>query len=430
MAKKPEIENLEQLLQNLNEDLYFRFKQIKNMSLNDIAPRQQRVDDTGSAGFHYMSVHRIVDKLVPPDKLQNYKEIEVFVLLCSIYLHDIGKTCPIDLEKHHHAERGLEAVVSAAPELRLSEPESMAIGYVIKAHGPDPLSQLPKFRGVGPFGNVRIQYFGALLRLADDLDMCFTRAPKLSRKLVKPCEEIIGKWDLRGCVENVEIAPHTWTIEIQATPHTTEEYSSLLREVESINARINESRIYLEATPDIGLYYKLLDVKTDPHWLHLLASQEKPSIKTSGIEKNGTNVVIATFPKNTAVVITRQDPASSKEYSEIVAPCLQKVGYVPLRIEDIPPSGSLLDRAVTVIKAGELIVANISDNAAPSIHFRLGVAAALGKEVILYSREQAAIAGDCSGMRVLTYDNAEDLKKKLMDILASSRSHQENSHDR
>lgn len=419
MGKRGRSRSIERLLQELNEELYVRFGQIKATSVDQLAPRQQQVDDTGAAGFHYVSVHRIVDKLVPAAKLQNYMEIKVFVLLCAIYLHDVGKIYSAGRGEAHHAERGLEAIVSAATELNLSEPEALAIGYVVQAHGPDPISQLPELRGISPFGEVRVPYFGSLLRLADDLDMCFTRAPVPARRLVSPDEEIVGKWDLRRCVDNVTIDPETWTIEVQTTPHTAEEYSSLLREVESINARLAEARPYLQATPDVGLYYKVLDVRTDARWLNRLAPQKRPVNKTAREHVRDLDTVIPALPENAAVVVARQDPISNKEYTQVVAPCLKEVGYVPLLIEDIPASGPLLDRTLSVIGASKLVLANVSESAAPSIHFRLGVAAGLGKELVLYSRAQATIAGDCSGMRVLTYSSTTDLRKKLRKLLNS-----------
>ncbi|MFX0202778.1 MAG: hypothetical protein ACFFCW_42280 [Candidatus Hodarchaeota archaeon] len=419
MAKKAKPKDIEHFLQDSNRSLYDRFIQLKGKSVNDLAPRQQRVDDTGAAGYHYASVHRIVDNLVPTDKLQNYKAIEAFILLSAIHLHDVGKICPKGKVEKHHANKGVEAVISVATELNLSEPEAIAIGYVIQAHGPDPIGRLEEVRGIFPFGEVRIRYFGALLRLADDLDMCFTRAPRISQKLASPGKEIVGKWNLRRCVDNVTIDPQTWTIEVQATPHTTEEYSMLLREVESLNARLTEARPYLHATPDIGLYYKILDVRTDARWLNRLASQEKPANEELTNEPHELKTPSLAIPQNAAVVIAWQDPISSREYTQIVAPCLRKAGYTPFLIEDIPPSGSLVSRVLDTIKASKLVLGNVSETAAPSIHFRLGVAAGLQKELILYSSERATIAGDCSGMRVLVYKDAQDLKRKLVDLLSS-----------
>ncbi|HEY3416004.1 MAG TPA: hypothetical protein VGM23_03875, partial [Armatimonadota bacterium] len=45
---------------------------------------------------HLRNVERIANKIVPPQMKESFGDGEIFLLLCAIFLHDIGKTIPKD----------------------------------------------------------------------------------------------------------------------------------------------------------------------------------------------------------------------------------------------------------------------------------------------------------------------------------------------
>jgi hypothetical protein len=396
--------------------LHKRFCTIRDTVLEKLASRQQAREDTEAGRAHLESVHRLVDRLVPPGKLSRYQPIEKFILLMAVYLHDLGKLSPdAACGTRHHSVLGLEAVVAMHSLLAIEQPEALAVGYVVSGHGPDPIEDLPELKGIYPHGEVRIRYLASLLRLADDLDMCFTRAPRVARSLVEPSEDLSRKWNLRECVDNVQIDPETWLIRVDATPRDASEQSAVLGAVEVINARLREARPYLRATPDVGLYYAVVDTMIDDYWL----TQNKAADGVAGSPQNADAVQVDfDVPENAAAVILRYDPVAIREYQTVLAPVLSAMGYKPILVDDLPTAGSLLERTFSVLQQSQLVLADLSDGGAPSVHFRLGVAMGLQRKVLTYSRTGSVIVGDLSGTDAIVYRNDSELGQKLREVLS------------
>lgn len=406
--------SIEQALAEQSPTLYSRYCQLCETALSDITPWQQDVRDTRAGAEHCGTVHLLLSRLTPDEKIAKYKPIEIFCLLGATWLHDIGK-----IREHrgiavrHHAVESAEAVVTEAENLGLSDAEAMTVAHIIKGHGPDPIGNLPDIRGVSPYGTIRVRYFAALLRLADDLDAAFTRAPKLTRRLVEPDGGKKWKWDLRESIDNVEISPETWTIEIQATPRTENQLSAVLSQIEVINARLAESRPYLRATTDIGLYYSLIDHRLDDFWLHKEAASGSAGDSQNEVHVDADSESGTEMPRNAVAVIIRHDPTAVGAYNNVVGPTLRDMGYSPVLIEDFVPEDTLLGRTVSVLKNSEVILADLSGGGAPSVHFRLGVAAGLGKKMLVYSRGRAPAVGDLGTVETVVFETDEDLKESL-----------------
>jgi hypothetical protein len=169
-------------LASRNADLTAKFTKILDAS-HKIAETQHTGQDTGAGSLHYDAVYDNLNRLVPALKLQNWRPVEAFVMLCAVYLHDIGKSRPSETGKHH-ALVGKEIVIEQAEKLGLNQSEARVIGDVIHAHGPIDLNTLQEERGIAPFGEVRVRYLGAILQLADDLDTDFLRADSLVRAVI------------------------------------------------------------------------------------------------------------------------------------------------------------------------------------------------------------------------------------------------------
>lgn len=402
---------LEHALQEKAPELYQRFLDIRTFSLVQVASRQQKLQDTDSTSTHLSAVQRNIGRLIPSEKIAHYNAIELFVLLVAVYLHDIGKTKTIDHEQPHHSATGRGLLVEHALSLGLEEPEALAIGYVIEGHGPDDISRLPEFKSVAPYGTIRVRYLSALLRLADDLDMAFTRAPRNVRKIIQPGPEIVGKWNLRRCVDDVVIDPGSWVIEVEATPRSPAEQTALLREVDIINARLMDGRRFLRGTPEIGLYYSLIDVNLDYYWLKRIPEQKASDV---GLIEVNTEEGALSIPANTAVVILRYDPVTLSLYRNIIEPSLKERGMLPLLIEDLLPEDTMLERTIRVLENASLVVALLAGGGGPSVHFRLGVAAGMRKKIMAFTTSGATTIGDLCGLRPSIYDNTEDLRGQFL----------------
>jgi hypothetical protein len=156
--------------------------------------------------IHLRNVERTAMRLLPEKLKQTLTDVETFVLLASVFLHDIGKIVPgrkalpagrrcLRREWNHHCA-GKEYLDNHWAELGL--PSARLAGYcglLAYSHCLDrPLDQqrtcicdsacplgAPKreaFRdtSVDPFGSLRIPLLAAVLRVADEAENSWTRA--------------------------------------------------------------------------------------------------------------------------------------------------------------------------------------------------------------------------------------------------------------
>jgi hypothetical protein len=403
----------EDALRRSSPELFRRYSDIRKGFVERIAPRQQMKDDTESGAAHLKAVHANADRLIPAAKLRHLSAIELYVLLNAIYLHDIGKALAKGtLGERHHSAASADAVVDHSAEIGLEEPEALAINHVIKGHGPGiSIGKLPEAAGVNPYGSIRLRYLASVVRLADDLDMCYTRAPRIVRKVISPKPEWEPKWTLRQSVSNVIIDPQAWYLEVEAAPRNGSEHSAIVREIEIVNGRLGDARPFLRATPDIGLYYSVVDLRTDLHWLGNGSTQEQAShAPEARVEPQAAELDL---PANTVCAILRYDPASVTMYDEIVVPALTDCDCVPILIENVAPEGTLVERTLKVLRASKCVVVLLEGAGVPSVYFRLGVAMGLGKEVLGFAPSGTPSIGDLSGMRVSIFETEDDLKKQI-----------------
>jgi CheY-like chemotaxis protein len=143
-----------------------------------------------------------------PDALNSE---EIYYLLAACYLHDIGmglirkeqdrrKATESDVSIHtiirrQHHIRSDEHVRQFARELYLNEGESTILGLLCRAHrASERLGQPPYVNQVGVFNRqIRLPLLAAILRVADELDLDYSRAPSAVRML----------WDATGWFDHI-----------------------------------------------------------------------------------------------------------------------------------------------------------------------------------------------------------------------------------
>lgn len=134
---------------------------------------------------HCKTVEMNLDELIPDDLKNEINEYEIFLLLSSVYLHDIGIMCAItsqeeneEIRKNHH-KRSEQFITNKMKDL-LNGPERYTVGKISFAHRDFvPLDDIVQVRTIrhDTLGNkqVRVRYLAGLLRLADSCDLCYTR---------------------------------------------------------------------------------------------------------------------------------------------------------------------------------------------------------------------------------------------------------------
>jgi hypothetical protein len=140
---------------------------------------------------HCANIESLLFRIIPPHVREKMNEYEVFLLLCGVWLHDIGMLAKNEGENDRqvrdtHHIRSRELIRKALPEIELTEDERYIVGEIAFFH-----------RKVEDIGNakevfetlngsvvskVRIRYLCALVRLADGCEIAHSRS---SRKLME-----------------------------------------------------------------------------------------------------------------------------------------------------------------------------------------------------------------------------------------------------
>lgn len=148
-------------------------------------------------------LEKLVDGLNPGD---NLNETEVFCLLSAAYLHDAGMQCKHsddvkravqiselkkrpysvqDLIREEHHLRSGRYIKEHAKDLKLDHVEAECIKLISEGHRKTKLDSKEYDDLPIGFKPVRIRLLAALLRLADELDISYTRAPETLFDILK-----------------------------------------------------------------------------------------------------------------------------------------------------------------------------------------------------------------------------------------------------
>jgi len=134
---------------------------------------------------HCKTVESNLDELIPESIKKTLNEYEIFILLCSVWLHDMGimikraDESVEDIRSTHHI-RSAEFIMKKFSDL-LNEAERVVMAAISRAHrSVVDLSTLDERISLHhpTLGNqhIRVRFLAALLRLADACDICHTRA--------------------------------------------------------------------------------------------------------------------------------------------------------------------------------------------------------------------------------------------------------------
>ncbi len=156
---------------------------------------------------HSNNIITILQKLVNGlNSEENLNETEIFSLLSAAYLHDVGMQCKYsddtekaikiseskrrpytfqDLIRDEHHLRSRRYIKEHAKDLKLDHIEAECIGLISEGHRKTKLDTKEYDDSPIGFKSIRIRLLTALLRLADELDISYTRAPETLFDILK-----------------------------------------------------------------------------------------------------------------------------------------------------------------------------------------------------------------------------------------------------
>lgn len=128
-------------------------------------------------------------------------------------------------------------------------------------------------------------------------------------------------------------------------------------------------------------------------------------------EELGINVGALEVVPNQVFVLTPFHEMYEKTYATIKAACKLN-DLVAVRGDEKFKSGNILRHIIEQILVSPYVIANINGRN-PNVHYELGIAHSLGKNILLVSEGLDDVAFDLKSERILTYSSQKDLNMKL-----------------
>lgn len=129
------------------------------------------------------------------------------------------------------------------------------------------------------------------------------------------------------------------------------------------------------------------------------------------IEDLGIDLGVLKVIENQVFVLTPFHSMYEETYDTIKSACAMN-DLVAVRGDEAFKVGNILRHIIEQIICSPFIIANINGRN-PNVHYELGIAHALGKNILLVSEGVEEIAFDLQSERVLIYNSQKDLSNKI-----------------
>jgi len=187
-------------------------------------------------GFqHSNTIEKYIERIIPNKLLlgnnkDSLSNAEIFILLCAIYFHDIGRKNGIP----NHPRKSMEIIKEHYKELGFIDIyEGNDVGLVSWGHGEDcDITKMDNKHQNEKLGILDLQFLTCLLRLADDIDNAYTRVEKISGQ----------RESIRHLIEGVKIDISGSRIVFNSCPKTSDEWEKLHEMGKYTQDRLDEIR--------------------------------------------------------------------------------------------------------------------------------------------------------------------------------------------
>lgn len=258
------MEPLATVLEERSPDLAHRYRYIKSVASSGFQQYQTIGYLTDHGPQHCQTVETNLSLLLPEAKKHELYPEEIFLLLCSAHFHDVGLLVEKNEDeswkeiRREHADRTYDYLHDYYEEWGLNKFEAYALKNICLGHSGDTLYDLPEVMTIH-HDQVRIRFLAALLRIADELDLDFTRVSRYIRQMRQIPEGSLRHWDKHEQVAGIRIAPVSWTIEVHVMPHN-DQGRALVEEM--VARKVQKELDYVRPVfEQNGLYFRSVTVR-------------------------------------------------------------------------------------------------------------------------------------------------------------------------
>ena len=237
---------LEKRLKELDPDLHQRFTDTVFVLQGMLIRFKNYFPEyTDHSEFHCMNVVNFCNNLIGTEQIKRMSACEIYVLLMSCYLHDVGMALTPDDYDEFRTEMNEEEYFQLWPDKDVadfirdnhhefsalfirkyadlleipSEEFLFAVVQTCRGHRRTDLfdkKEYPDVLKIPGQGEVHLPYLSALIRLADEIDVVADRNPKLLYDIEALTDELqIAHNRLLAAVPNMTILPERFVLDVR-----------------------------------------------------------------------------------------------------------------------------------------------------------------------------------------------------------------------
>lgn len=223
------------ILKKKDKGLYKRYESLWQFALDNYLKFMNIENFTDHGEDHVLNVEKNIFKLLTEKAKQKLSSYDIFCLLSSCCLHDIGMIAKknsgepyLKVRQDHHL-RVRDILEKDYSKFGLNKQEGKLIGEICYNHGTSGLDELAPYNNwpIAELGTVNALLIGALLRMGDLLDLNFSRAPSLVIDLKKIKGLSLYHWKLHSKISDIKIDHNTKEISIHAIAENELDLSEL-----------------------------------------------------------------------------------------------------------------------------------------------------------------------------------------------------------
>ena len=269
----------------LTTEYLSKFNNIKKL-MNNIAGKTKIYFPTytNHGTDHLKNVEKSVNFMINDEIKRNMNPEEAFLLLCAIWLHDVGMIPkddeelqffknlePLERDKftkdvraRHHV-RSDNYIKENYKKLGLNKLEARIIGQIAKGHREIDLS---KYKNINYNGiSINVAILAAILRLADECDVSKDRESQLSP--IDIDEETREEHYMKhGLINHVWYDHENETIFISCTIKNEEDFEPILEVQNEIKVKLDQTKEFLEK---YGINFS--NVELDINWNEVIEKE-------------------------------------------------------------------------------------------------------------------------------------------------------------
>ncbi|MHA1381005.1 MAG: HD domain-containing protein [Candidatus Helarchaeota archaeon] len=270
-------------LKEKSMDYYEKFLHIEQIAKTNLEKIKYCFPEYTDHGiYHSNQLEKFLDYSIPNKIKRNMDFLEIFMLLSSIFLHDIGMVCEDveendqekleEIRKNHHI-RSRKFVVQKYRELLIDEYEAQYIGTICEAHRSNKtknIFSIDESIQLRVGHNIRLRFLCSCLRIADECHITYDRVKDLIDSFktlsTQSKQHFIKHYRLIG----IATSPIGEIIQISGKINSDQEKLMFERLRRKIQTELDEVRPILRSE---GIVWNILFLKLEPTYALNLRNQ-------------------------------------------------------------------------------------------------------------------------------------------------------------